>query len=102
MMLRSFIGYSNANYSLSEVKNPVRTMKLAAPLAMISISIVYFLVNIAYLAVVSKEEILGSGRIAAALFFGRLWGPQTERVSLTGFLYILILRSVLFHVFVIL
>lgn len=56
-------------------------MKLAAPLAMVSISVVYFLVNIAYLAVVSKEEILGSGRITAALFFGRLWGPQTERVS---------------------
>lgn len=57
-------------------------MKIAAPLAMLSISIIYFLVNIAYFAVVSKEEILGSGRIAAALFFGRLWGPQTERVSL--------------------
>ena len=102
MMLRSFIGYSNANYSLSEVKNPVRTMKLAAPLAMISISIVYFLVNIAYLAVVSKEEILSSGRIAAALFFGRLWGPQTERVSYAGFLYIFIFSSVFFRVFAIL
>ena len=77
-------------------------MKLAAPLAMISISIVYFLVNIAYLAVVSKEEILGSGRIAAALFFVRLWGPQTERVSFTGFMYILISIFIFFHVFVIL
>ncbi|KAK7678702.1 hypothetical protein QCA50_018284 [Cerrena zonata] len=90
----SFIGYSNANYSLSEVKNPVRSMKIAAPLAMISISIVYFLVNIAYFAVVSKEEILGSGRIAAALFFGRLWGPQTERI-LSGVVAMSILGNIL-------
>ncbi|KAJ7122250.1 hypothetical protein C8R44DRAFT_876555 [Mycena epipterygia] len=30
---RSFIGYSNANYALPEVKDPVRTIKRAAPLA---------------------------------------------------------------------
>ena len=79
---RSFIGYSNANYALSEIRNPIRTIKLAAPLAMISITFVYVLVNIAYYAVVDKEEILGSGRIIAALFFGKLWGLWTERVSL--------------------
>ncbi|KAG6887445.1 hypothetical protein C0995_015235 [Termitomyces sp. Mi166 len=30
----SFTGYSNANYALSEVKDPIRTIKRAAPLAM--------------------------------------------------------------------
>ena len=77
---RSFIGYSNANYALSEIRNPVRTIKLAVPLAMISITLVYMMVNIAYYAVVDKQEILGSGRIIAALFFGKLWGSWTERV----------------------
>lgn len=77
---RSFIGYSNANYALSEVRNPVRTIKLAAPLAMITITVVYIMVTIAYYAVVDKDEILGSGRIVAALFFGKLWGVWTERV----------------------
>ncbi len=48
---------------------------------MISITFVYMLVNIAYYAVVDKQEILGSGRIIAALFFGKLWGLWTERVS---------------------
>ncbi|KAI0766302.1 APC amino acid permease [Irpex lacteus] len=76
----SFIGYSNANYALSEIRDPVRTIKLAAPLAMISITFVYMLVNIAYYAVVDKHEILGSGRIIAALFFGKLWGLWTERI----------------------
>ncbi|KAI0084678.1 amino acid/polyamine transporter I, partial [Irpex rosettiformis] len=76
----SFIGYSNANYALSEIRNPIRTIKLAAPLAMISITFVYMLVNIAYYAVVDKQDILGSGRIIAALFFGKLWGLWTERI----------------------
>lgn len=60
----------------------MRTIKLAAPLAMILITFVYMLVNVAYYAVVEKREILGSGRIIAALFFGKLWGIWTERVCI--------------------
>ncbi|KAI0084673.1 amino acid/polyamine transporter I, partial [Irpex rosettiformis] len=77
----SLIGYSNANYALSEIRNPIRPIKLATPLAKISITFVYMLVNIAYYTVVDKQDILGSGRIIAALFFGKLWGLWTERVS---------------------
>jgi len=75
-----FIGYSNANYALSEIRDPVRTIKFAAPVAMIAITVVYMLVNVAYYAVVDKNTILNSGRIVAALFFGRLWGQRTERI----------------------
>ncbi|KAJ6576031.1 APC amino acid permease [Mycena vulgaris] len=75
----SFIGYSNANYALSEVRDPVRTIKRAAPLAILSVAAVYMLVNIAYFAVVSKADILGSRQIVAALFFRNLFGPATER-----------------------
>lgn len=50
---------------------------------MIAITIVYMLVNIAYYAVVDKDTILHSGRIVAALFFGRLWGQWTERVGVS-------------------
>ncbi|KAJ7466833.1 APC amino acid permease [Mycena galericulata] len=61
----SFIGYANANYALSEVRDPVRTIKRAAPLAMTAVSVVYMAVNVAYFAVVSKNDILGSRRIVA-------------------------------------
>lgn len=84
IMGRSFVGYSNANYALSEIRDPVRTIKKTAPLAMLAITLIYMLVNVAYYAVVDQEEILGSGRIAAALFFGKLWGLKTERVSQHG------------------
>ncbi|KAI5995149.1 APC amino acid permease [Pisolithus albus] len=80
LVIWSFIGYSNANYALSEVRNPVQTIKRAGPLAMLLVTIVYVLVNIAYYAVVSKGDILESGTIAAALFFRNLFGPATERV----------------------
>lgn len=42
----SYIGYSNANYALSETKNPVRTLKIAAPLALGLVSILYMLCNV--------------------------------------------------------
>ncbi|KAK0451030.1 APC amino acid permease [Armillaria borealis] len=76
----SFVGYSTANYALSEVRNPVRTIKRAAPLALISVTAVYLLVNVGYFAVVSKGDIVGSRRIVAALFFRNLFGPNLERV----------------------
>ncbi|EPS98575.1 hypothetical protein FOMPIDRAFT_1037459 [Fomitopsis schrenkii] len=76
----AFVGYSNANYALSEIRDPVRTIKLAAPLAVLSVAIAYMLANVAYFSVVPKDEILGSGRIVAALFFGKLWGVGAERI----------------------
>jgi amino acid transporter len=98
---RAFVGYSNANYALSEVCDPVRTIKRAAPLAMLAVSFIYMLVNIAYFGVVSKADILGSRRIVAygmseliayhrlifhsessALFFRNLFGTATEKAGL--------------------
>ncbi|KAJ5923588.1 hypothetical protein N7454_008833 [Penicillium verhagenii] len=76
----SFIGYSNANYVLSETKNPVRTLKIAAPVAIGSVGILYMLVNIAYFAAVPKEQMLESGTVVAAAFFGNVFGKQAEKV----------------------
>lgn len=96
----SYIGYNNANYSLSETKNPVRALKIAAPMAIICVSVLYMLVNvgfrlasflifilireclnpqIAYFAAVPREEIMSSGRILAASFFRNVFGPSAER-----------------------
>lgn len=75
----SYIGYSNANYALSETKNPVRTLKIAAPVAVASIGVMYMLVNIAYFAAVPKEEILASKRLVAASLFRNVYGSAAER-----------------------
>ncbi|EON97722.1 putative high affinity methionine permease protein [Phaeoacremonium minimum UCRPA7] len=75
----SYIGYSNANYALSETRNPVRTLKIAAPLAIGVVSILYMFVNIAYFAAVPKEEILAARRLVAASLFRNVFGGTAER-----------------------
>ncbi|KAL2841271.1 amino acid/polyamine transporter I [Aspergillus pseudoustus] len=75
----SFIGYSNANYALSETKNPVRTLKIAAPLAIGSVGILYMFVNIAYFAAVPLEDFKAAESIVAAVFFRNMFGPRAEK-----------------------
>lgn len=75
----SYIGYSNANYALSETRNPVRTLKIAAPLALGTVSIMYMLVNVAYFAAVPAEEIIASKRLVAASLFRNVFGEKAER-----------------------
>jgi amino acid transporter len=64
---------------LSETRNPVRTLKIAAPTALVLVGILYMLTNIAYLAAVPKDEIVSSGRILAASFFRNVFGERAER-----------------------
>ncbi|KAK2623912.1 hypothetical protein QTJ16_006546 [Diplocarpon rosae] len=75
----SLLGYSNANYALSEIRNPVKTIKIALPSSLALVSILYMLINIAYFAAVPKDEIISSGRILAASFFRNVMGGQAER-----------------------
>ncbi|ODV94555.1 hypothetical protein PACTADRAFT_50432 [Pachysolen tannophilus NRRL Y-2460] len=75
----SYIGYSNVNYSLSEVKDPVRALKYSAPAALVVISIIYMFVNIAYFAVIPKDVISSSGQIIAADFFKIAFGTKAQK-----------------------
>lgn len=62
------------------MRDPARTLRIAGPLAIITVTAFYLLCNIAYFAAASKEEITGSGRLVAALLFRNVWGPSTERI----------------------
>ncbi|ESK94189.1 high affinity methionine permease [Moniliophthora roreri MCA 2997] len=75
----SYIGYSNAFYAMSEIRNPIPTVKRAAPLAIILVTILYMLTNVAYFAAVPKETILTSKRLLAAEFFGIMFGERANR-----------------------
>lgn len=77
----SYVGYSNANYALGEIKNPIKVLRVAAPTALVIISILYMLVNIAYYAVVPAEEIRNSGRIVVASFFRYAFGEKAEKAA---------------------
>ncbi|CAL3973330.1 hypothetical protein PZA11_005598 [Diplocarpon coronariae] len=73
------LGYNNANYALSEIKNPIKTIKIALPVSLVLVSILYMLVNIAFFAAIPRHEIVSSGRILAASFFRNVMGEQAER-----------------------
>ena len=66
--------------ALSETRNPVRTLKIAAPMAIGSVGIFYMLCNIAYFAAVPKDQFLSSGQTVAATFFGNMFGARAEKV----------------------
>ncbi|KIW08912.1 uncharacterized protein PV09_00831 [Verruconis gallopava] len=70
----AYSGFDNLNNVMDEVENPVRTLKSAAPAAMITIFVFYLFLNIAYFVVVPLDEIKSSGELVAALFFQRVMG----------------------------
>lgn len=85
----------------------MRTLKIAAPLAIGSVGIFYILCNIAYFAAVPKAQFLSSGQTVAATFFGNMFGARAEKVmsvfvALSAFGNVLSVifsqgRSMLFH-----
>ena len=46
----AYTGWSNLNYVLNSVKNPVRTLKIAGPLGLSICALLYILANVAYFA----------------------------------------------------
>ncbi|KAF1986069.1 high affinity methionine permease [Aulographum hederae CBS 113979] len=65
----SYAGYDNAFNVVNEVKNPGKTLRWSAPLALLVTAMLYMLVNIAYFAAATKQEILDSEVVAAGIFF---------------------------------
>ena len=78
----SYAGFHNVNNVLNEVKNPVKTLKSAASIALITACVLYVLINIAYFLVVPIDDIKNSGELIAALFFERVFGARVGRVLL--------------------
>jgi L-type amino acid transporter 9 len=101
-ILYSYSGWQYANYVLNEVKDPIRTIKIAGPLGLGITSALYIFANIAYFAYVqfsprpttshiphqcsasSKADILHSGTTVASLFFERVFGTKAQK-ALTVF-----------------
>ncbi|KAI6631231.1 hypothetical protein MCOR08_005972 [Pyricularia oryzae] len=76
-VLYAYSGWENANYVLTEVRDAPRTLKIAAPMAIASVTLLYVLANIAFFAAMSKQQIADSKVIVAAAFFENVWGEGT-------------------------
>jgi len=93
-VLFAYDGWQNVNYVLNDVKNPVRTLKIAGPLGLGITSALYILANISYFAASSKDDILKSGTTVASLFFKNVFGNHAQR-ALTAFVALSALGNVL-------
>ncbi|KAF8549469.1 amino acid transporter [Imleria badia] len=78
-VLNAYSGWSNVNYVLNNVRNPVRTLKIAGPLGLGICAALYLLANIAYFSAATKAEIESSGVTVAAVFFKNVFGTAAER-----------------------
>ena len=55
-VINAYNGWSNVNYVLNDVKNPVRTLKISGPLGLGICAVLYFLANIAFFAYVRHSS----------------------------------------------
>ena len=58
-------GWQHATYASAEVKNPRRTLPLAMIIGTASVTLIYLLVNVAYMFLMTPAEIAASPRVAA-------------------------------------
>ncbi|PQE28835.1 high-affinity methionine permease protein [Rutstroemia sp. NJR-2017a BBW] len=73
-ILYCFRGYSTANQVLSSVRDPIRTLRTAAPIALSLVSLAYILANIAYFLVVEIDDFKTAGVVVAGHFFKNIFG----------------------------
>lgn len=81
-VLYSFAGLENVNNVLNEVKNPIRTLKSAAPAALLLSFGLYLLINVAYFVAIPLDEIKQSKELVAALFFEKVFGQHFGKIAL--------------------
>lgn len=82
-IIYSFKGWENANYVLLEIDDPYHVLTIAAPAAVLLVTVLYFLVILSYLVVIPKHELLNSGVLVAGIFFNKIFGESiTSKVLL--------------------
>ncbi|KAK7732413.1 hypothetical protein SLS63_005091 [Diaporthe eres] len=91
----SYKGWENANYVVGELKNPKRTLAVAAPLAVGGVTVLYLLANVAYFAAIPKSDLAKSEVIVAGLFFRNVFGASAGARSLPAFVALSNLGNVL-------
>ncbi|BFZ07908.1 hypothetical protein BsWGS_10947 [Bradybaena similaris] len=75
----SYGGGENLNLVAEEIKNPTKTLPRAAILGMLMVVVIYVLTNVAYLAVMTRAELLDSPAVAV-LFADRVLGAAATLI----------------------
>lgn len=65
---------------LNEVRNPVRTLKIAGPLGLGICGVLYLLANVAYFSAATPAQVSASGITVASFFVKRVYGATAQKV----------------------
>ncbi|GMM34779.1 Mup3 protein [Saccharomycopsis crataegensis] len=79
----SFSGWESIYFITSEIKNPIRTLKIVGPLSLVISLLTYTFVNIAYLKTINGEEIFASGQLLGSILFEKVFGPKIGKTFLS-------------------
>ena len=64
---------------MNEIKDPVNTIMIAAPIGLSMCGMLFIMANIAYFAVGTPHEIADSGVTVASFFMGKVFGSAASR-----------------------
>ncbi|CAM9012931.1 unnamed protein product [Wickerhamomyces anomalus] len=84
----SFGGWTTPHMVQNEIRDPIRTLKIAAPLSMIFVIFSYISLNLTYLIVIPPKEIINSGELIGAILFQKLFGEVLGRKILSSIIAI--------------
>lgn len=92
-VLNAYAGWSNVNYVLNNVKNPVRTLKIAGPLGLGICAVLYLLANVAYFAYVIIRRVFHRVTSLLISFVGRrrrrrYWDPVSLLLRSSSRMYL--------------
>lgn len=96
--LYSYAGWNALNFVTEEIKDPVKNVPRAIIISITTITLIYILVNVAYFAVLSQDDILNSPAIAVtfgkqALGWASFLMPLSVALSTTSGLNALIFSN---------
>lgn len=82
--LWSYDGWNNLNFVMEELQNPLRNLNLSILIGIPLVTVIYVLVNVAYLTVLSPAQILRSD--AVVVTWGKLFFKDTSLEFLSEYI----------------
>ena len=79
----AFSGWNSVHTVSSEIKDPVRTFKIAGPFSLLIIAATYLFTNLAYLIVIPPEELANGRTLVGSILFEKVLGQTFGRQFLT-------------------
>ncbi|KAJ1661923.1 hypothetical protein EV178_006302 [Coemansia sp. RSA 1646] len=95
----AYSGYTSLNYSIDELKSPVRNLPRAALGGLFITAVLYVLSNAAYFMILDPESIRSSGTAVAGVFFSKAFGEAVGQRVVPVFIGLATLGNVMCGMF---